>query len=63
MDEETQKTASGSTVRIWTKPKERLQKVREAKAEKEKRLVSEAELVSKAVDAYCDKEEPRLKLV
>jgi len=55
-----QKTGSGSTVRIWDEPKERLQKVREAKAKKEKRLVSEAELVSKAVDALCDREEPKL---
>jgi hypothetical protein len=60
MDEETQKSGSGSTVRIWTEPKGRLKKVREAKAKKEKRLVSEAELVSKAVNAYCDKEEPKL---
>lgn len=57
-----QKTTSGSTVRIWSKPKERLQKVVEAKGKKEDRIVSEAELVSKAVNALCEKEEKKLGL-
>jgi hypothetical protein len=56
----TQNHGTGSTVRIWNEPKERLQKVREAKAKKERRIVSEAELVSKAVEALCTKEEKRL---
>ncbi len=60
MGKESQKTASGSTVRIWREPKERLLNVARAKADKERRLVSEAELVSKAVDQYCDKEERKL---
>lgn len=62
MAEQPQKQGSGSTVRIWSEPKERLQKVVEAKAKKERRLVSEAELVSKAVEAFCDKEEKKLGL-
>lgn len=60
MAEQTQKAVSGSTVRIWNEPKERLQKVRERKEKKERRPVSEAELVSKAVEAYCTKEERKL---
>jgi hypothetical protein len=60
MAEQTTKHATGTTVRIWLKPKERLQKVVAAKATKEERHVSEAELVSKAVNALCDKEEKKL---
>lgn len=62
MTGQPQKTTSGSTVRIWKKPKERLQKVVETKTEREGRPVSEAELVSKAVDALCKKEEKKLGL-
>lgn len=58
----TTKQASGTTVRIWAKPKGRLQVIREAIAEKEDRIVSEAELVSKAVNAFCDREEKKLGL-
>jgi hypothetical protein len=50
----------GSMVRIWDKSKERLVKVVEKKIEKENRNVSEAELVSKAVDMYCAREEKKL---
>lgn len=60
MADKEQKQASGATVRIWADAKERLQNVVVAKAKKERRLVSEAELVSKAVDALCDKEEKKL---
>lgn len=60
MRQETQKQASGSTVRIWAKPKERLVKVIELKSKKEQRIISEAEMVSKAVAALCTKEERKL---
>jgi hypothetical protein len=60
MAEQTQKQASGGTVRIWREPKKRLAAVVEKKSEKEGRIVSEAELVSKAVEAYCTKEERKL---
>ena len=60
MGDGTQKQASGNTVRIWTEPKKRLKKVCEEKAKKEQRIISEAELVSKAVNALCAKEERKL---
>lgn len=60
MAKQQQNGVSGTTVRIWSKPKDRLQRVVEKKTEKEGRPVSEAELVSKAVDALCDKEERKL---
>lgn len=60
MGKNKQKAASGATVRIWREPKERLLEVVKEKARQERRLVSEAELVSKAVDLYCDEEEPKL---
>lgn len=60
MSKQTQKAVSGKTVRIWTEPKVRLTKVQEAKSKKERRPISEAELVSRAVDLFCDREEPKL---
>lgn len=60
MGNDSQKTSSGSTVRIWKEPKERLQKFIKAKSKKERRLVSEAEIVSTAVDMLCSIEEPKL---
>jgi hypothetical protein len=60
MAEQSQKAVTGTTVRIWNGPKKRLQKVREEREVKEGRPVSEAELVSKAVEAYCTKEERKL---
>lgn len=60
MGKKLQKTTSGATVRIWREPKERLLNVVSEKAKQERRLVSEAELVSKAVDMYCDEEEKKL---
>lgn len=60
MGKQSQKAASGATVRIWAEPKKRLIGVVEAKAKKERRPVSEAELVSKAVDMFCDQEEKEL---
>lgn len=62
MADETQKESSSAVVRIWAEPKKRLVRVVEAKSRKEKRPVSEAELVSKAVDRLCDKEEAKLGL-
>lgn len=56
----SQNRVSGKTVRIWMEPKERLAKVIEAKWEKEKRIVSEAEMVSRAVNQLCAKEEKKL---
>lgn len=63
MGKQPQKIASGATVRIWRDPKERLQNVIEKKSERERRPISEAEMVSKAVDMLCDIEEPQLGIV
>jgi hypothetical protein len=60
MAQQTQKQVSGKTVRIWSEPKERLAKVIVEKAKKEQRIISEAEMVSRAVNMLCDKEEPKL---
>jgi predicted nucleotidyltransferase len=60
MAEQTQKGGPSKTVRIWLKPKERLQKVIMEKSYQEKRTVTEAELVSEAVSALCKKEEKKL---
>jgi hypothetical protein len=62
MGQESQKAAASEVVRIWKEPKKRLQEMREAKAKKEQRPVSEAELVSKAVDALYSKERTKLGL-
>lgn len=60
MGAERQKKVLGSTVRIWAKQKERLVRVIEKKAEKEERIVSEAEMVSRAVNLLCEIEEKQL---
>jgi hypothetical protein len=60
MTGENAKTKDSTTVRIWTDPKKRLQNVVREKAAKEKREVTEIELVSKAVDALCKREEKKL---
>lgn len=60
MEEETQKTQDSTTVRIWREPKKRLAKVARQKAAIENREVTEAELVSKAVEIFCTKEERKL---
>lgn len=54
------KTQDSTTVRIGLKPKERLQNVARNKAAKEKREVTELELVNEAVAALCSKEERKL---
>lgn len=60
MGHQTQKARSGSTVRIWADRKERLQKLVAEKEKQERRPVSETELVSKAVDLFCDEEAKKL---
>jgi uncharacterized hydantoinase/oxoprolinase family protein len=60
MADGTQKTQDSTTVRIWRKPKERLQNVVREKSAKEKREVTEMELASAAIEAYCTKEERKL---
>lgn len=61
--DETPKNSSSAVVRIWREPKKRLGKVIARKTKKEGRPISEAELVSKAVDQYCSKEERKLGIV
>jgi hypothetical protein len=60
MADGTQNKKKSTTVRIWTDPKKRLQDVVREKAARERRDVTEIELVSMAVDAFCKKEEKRL---
>lgn len=62
MADETPRNSSSAVVRIWREPKERLVKVIEEKSKKERRPISEAEMVSKAVDKLCDVEEKKLGL-
>ena len=47
-------------VRIWNDAKQLLPKLQEAMSEKEQRPVSEAELVSKSVKAFYQKEKRKL---
>lgn len=63
MAEEKEKQASGATVRIWLNPKKRLANVREQRSKKERRPISEAEMVSRAVDMFCDREEKKLGVI
>jgi hypothetical protein len=56
MAKQTQKHVSGSTARIWSEAKKQLQKLVESRAKKEKRPVSEAEIVSKAVGEMYERE-------
>ena len=60
MTKETQQTSTGATVRIWRGSLDRLVELKKAKAKKLKRPVSEVELVSKAVEDFCTKEERKL---
>lgn len=60
---EAQRTSTGATVRIWRDSKKRLAKVIEKRSEKEERNISEAEMVSKAVNQFCTKEEKKLGIV
>lgn len=60
MANETPKNSSSAVVRIWREPKDRLGEVIKKKAKKEGRPISEAELVSKAVNQFCNKEERKL---
>lgn len=60
MEDGRQKSSTSAVVRIWKEPKERLVKVGEKRSKKERRPISEAELVSTAVNLYCDKEERKL---
>jgi hypothetical protein len=62
MADETPKNSSSAVVRIWREPKERLVRVIEKKSKKERRPISEAEMVSKAVDRFCANEEKKLGL-
>lgn len=55
MANQTAKQATGYMVRIWAESKKRVREMVEAKTEKEGRPVSEAEIVSKAVDALHKK--------
>jgi hypothetical protein len=63
MGDETTKTQESTTARIWTESKKRIQNVAREKAAREKRDVTECELLSIAADKYCDEEEPKLGLV
>lgn len=60
MADKRQKTSTSAVVRIWTEPKERLAEVGKHRSKKERRPITEAELVSTAVNLYCDKEEKKL---
>jgi len=60
MAQESQKTTTSEVVRIWKKAKEQVQEMVEAKTKKECRPVSEAEVVSKAVEALHKKEKKKL---
>lgn len=60
MSEGGQKSKKYESVRIRPKQKEQLVKVMLEKALKEKRRVTEVELASSAIAAYCKKEERKL---
>lgn len=55
-----QKAEKSTTVRIYERMKERLQKVAYKKTGHEGRPVTEVELVNEAVEAFCKKEERKL---
>lgn len=57
---QSQKHGDSTTVRIYKNPKARLQKVVRARALKENRNVTEAELASEAVEVFCAREERKL---
>lgn len=60
MGQGSQIFASSEVVRIWKGAKKKLQEMAEAKTKKESRPVSEAEVVSKAVEALYTKEQKKL---
>jgi predicted transcriptional regulator len=60
MADGTTKTDKSTTVRIYEKTKERLQKVVRKKAAREDRDVTEVELADQAVAEYLNKEEKKL---
>ena len=60
MGTETATNQESTTVRIWTDQKKRVQKLSRKKTDREDREVTECEIVSAAVDAYCAKEEKKL---
>ena len=62
MGQESQKLAGSEVVRIWKEPKKRLQEMVEARTRKERRPVSEAEVVSKAVEALYKRDKKKLGL-
>lgn len=62
MGQESQKLAASEVVRIWKGPKKQLQEMVEARTRKERRPVSEAEVVSKAVEALYKKDKKKLGL-
>lgn len=62
MGQESQRTGSSEVVRIWKGPKKQLQDMVEARTRKERRPVSEAEVVSKAVEALYKRDKKKLGL-
>lgn len=64
MAQEGQKTKKYESVRIWPKPKERLEKLMLTKRLRNPgEKVTEVELASAAVEAYCTKEERKLGII
>lgn len=61
MAEGIKKAVKYEVVRIWPKQKERLVELMLAKTSKTKKRVTEVSLASQAVDAFCAKEERKLK--
>jgi predicted DNA-binding protein len=60
MTELAQRNKKYESVRMRPETKERLEKVMHEKSLKEKRRVTELELASAAIEAYCAKEEKKL---
>lgn len=60
MGQGSQIFASSEVVRIWKGAKKKLQDMVEARAKRERRPVSEAEVVSKAVEALYTKDKKKL---
>lgn len=60
MAEQTQKGGPTKTVRIWTNEKEDVQKVIAERISREKRMVTEAELLSPVIKAFVRREKRKL---
>ena len=60
MAKQGQKTSTGSSVRIWNEEKELVQELKGDIEIRERRNVSEAEVVSKAVRTLYNKEKKKL---